>query len=255
MDLRFKGLVALVTGGGTGIGRATANLLAHEGASVVVTGRRPEFIQEVAEEITIEGGKALSIAGDISKSADAARMIENTARAFGRLDILVNNAGVFRGGPIEEISDDAIQLLIEVNLLGMINITRVAIPELKKYRGCIINVSSVLTRQGNRGFPCAVYAASKGGVESFTRSLAVELACHEVRVNAVCPAVVETPIYETIMPREAVPHALEQMQDIHPLARNGRPEEIAAAIAFLASPVSAWTTGCIMQVDGGRSCE
>lgn len=251
MQLRLKDQVALVTGGGTGIGRATANLLAREGASVVVTGRRPEFIQEAVEEITVEKGRALAICGDVAKHSDANRMVQETVEKFGRLDILVNNAGVFRSGPLETVTDETVDLLIDVNLRGIISLTRAAIPELRKTRGSIINVSSALAIKGSSD--CAVYSATKAAVEGLTRALAVELSAQGVRVNAVAPAVVETPIFETVMPKEAVAGALQGMTSFQPLGRNGRPEEIAEAILFLASPVSAWTTGAILRIDGGAT--
>ncbi len=246
---KIQGRVALVTGGGTGIGKAAAIRLAQEGAGVAVTGRRPEFIQETVEEITSAGGRALAIAADVALAANAPRALEQTLEAFGRLDILVNNAGVFRGGPLEEATDGVIDLLIDINLRGLLDLTRAAIPELKKTRGQIVNVASGLAARALPGPGCAVYAATKGAVETLTRSLAVELAPAGVRVNAVSPAMVETPIYEAFMPKGAVGAAMENMAALHPLGRMGQPEEIAEAILFLLT--SAWTTGAILRVDGG----
>lgn len=253
MDLRFKERVALVTGGGTGIGRATATLLADEGAYVVVSGRRPEFIQEVVEEITVEGGKAVAVAGDVSNPLEAEKMIRQAVERFGQLDLLINNAGVYRGGAIEEISDDHIDLLIDINLKGVINMIRAALDELKKTKGCIINVSSVWAQQGARDFTSSIYSATKGAVESLSHALAVELAPSEIRVNAVSPGVVETPIYETFLPKESARQTLESLGVYHPLGRTGHPEEVARAILYLASPLSSWTTGEVFHVDGGRS--
>ncbi len=250
MDLRLKERVALVTGGGTGIGRATATLLAQEGAHVVVSGRRPEFIQEVVQDITIEGGKAVALAGDVSNPADAVKMVRHTVERFGQLDILINNAGVFRGGPLEDARDETVDLMIDINLRGVIYMIRSALPELKKTKGNIVNVSSVWAHQGSREFFSSLYAATKGGVESLTHSLAVELAPYEIRVNAVSPAVVETPIYESFLPKD---QSLESFGVYHPLGRLGRPEEVARAIVWLASQASSWTTGAIFEVDGGRS--
>jgi len=244
--MRFEGRSVLVTGGGTGIGEAIARKFAAEGARVTVTGRREGPIKAVAAEI---GGHY--VAGDVSLRADAGRMVAGAVEAHGGLDVLVNNAGVAKYLPLAETGEDVLAAHLDVNVKGPYFMAQAALPHLTARRGSIVNIS---TNVSVMGLPRAsAYGASKGAVNALTLHLAAELAPAGVRVNCVCPGVVETPIFETMMPKAEIAGRLRDLAAVHPLGRIGQPDDVAGAVLFLASADAAWVTGVILMVDGGAA--
>jgi NAD(P)-dependent dehydrogenase (short-subunit alcohol dehydrogenase family) len=251
--MKLKHKVAIVTGGGTGIGRATALLLAEEGAHVAVVGRRESRLLETVNDIREHGGSAHQIPGDISKVSETERIVKETVERFGGLDILVNNAGVYRGPKITETTEDDYDYVMDINLKGTFFMCKHAIPEMKKRgQGAIINVGSALGIKGWKDASTSVYSASKGGVAMLTKALALEVAKDQVRVNCISPGIVETEVLETLgIPKHEVPERLKQWNSFHPLGRNGQPEEVAKAVLYFASDDSSWATGSVFNLDGG----
>ncbi len=251
--MKLEGKVALITGGGTGIGKATALLFAREGATVAVAGRRENKLAETLKAIQTHGSKADYIVGDISKVSDTERIVKETVNRFGGLDILVNNAGVFKGIKLNDTTEDAFDYIMGINLKGTFFMCKHAVPEIQKRGGgAIINIGTALGIKGYRGSSTSAYSASKAGVIMLTKALALELAQHKIRVNCVCPAVVETEIFETLgIPEEKIPERMKMWEAFHPIGRNGKPEDIAHAILYFASDDSSWATGSILNLDGG----
>ena len=247
---RLEGRVALVTGGGTGIGRAAALRLAAEGAAVAVSGRRPEPLAETVAVVEAAGGRALAVRGDASVEDDAERMVAETAAAFGRLDVLVNNAGAIRRNVLlHELPAERWDELVALNLRSVFLVTRAALPRMLELEGdrSIVNVSSTFALAAGPGV--SAYTAAKGGVISLTRALAVEYAPRGIRANCVCPGIVVTPLAYVDRP-----HFEEQQVEfaqLFPLGRLGTPEDVAGAIAYYASADAAWVTGTVIEVDGG----
>ena len=238
---RFTNRVALVTGGGTGIGRAVAKALVAEGAKVVVTGRREEPLKQLAAEFP---ELVRYITMDVTEKGSPANAVRFVIEQFGRLDILVNNAGVGVLGPLVELDDDAIRQTFSVNVEGVLITTREAIPSLAKNGGSIINISSTIARVSMPG--TTAYAGAKASVERITASLAVELGPQGIRVNAVAPGVTKTDMSDSI-PQEMIEGMVAQT----PLGRIGQPEDIARAVTFLASDDASWITGQVLQSSGG----
>ena len=247
--MRFASKVALVSGAGSGIGRAVAEALAREGASVVLMGRSRGKLDDVVSRLP--GGRSLAVAGRHEDPADSANAVRSAVETFGGLDILVNNAGVFVPGKAGEVTVEAWNEALQVNLTGPFILTREAMPHLRRRGGAVVNVASTL---GIRPIPGATpYSVAKAGLIMLTLSSAVEEAPHGVRVNCVCPGVVDTPIHRQRVGDDpkALRNLLDEMGRIHPLGRVGKPEEVASMVLFLASPESAWTTGAVVAVDGG----
>lgn len=251
-QVKLKGKVALITGGGSGIGRATAKVLAQEGVKVAIFGRRQEKLQETAAELGKAGAEVLPVAGSVTSEDDVRRVVEMTLRAFGKIDILVNNAGVGRAGaPLHETTDADWELIIGTNLQGAYRMTRAVIPHLLQNKGgVVINVSSTA---GIVGLPGAtIYCISKAGMIHFTKSLALEYAKLGIRANCVCPAAVET---DFIAPLISDNKGKEWLYSLHPMGRIGRPEEVAKAILYLVSDDSTWVTGSVLTLDGGMTSQ
>ena len=245
----FEGKSALVTGGSRGIGRAIALGLAAAGARVAVCSRTAEAAEAVAAEIEQLGeGRGLAQRADVADSEDAAAVVRATHEAFGSLDILVNNAGIARDGLLMRMKEEDWDAVLATNLKGAFNCSKAAARHMVKARwGRIINISSVVGISGNAGQ--ANYAASKSGLHGFTKSLARELASRNITVNAVAPGLVPDTGMTSDLGAEAVDQLLAQV----PAGRAGTPEEVAHAVAFLASDAAAYITGHVLAVDGGMT--
>lgn len=251
MGERLKGKVAIITGAGTGIGAATAQRFADEGALVVLCGRRPEPLNEVVKAITEAGGRAEAAPLDVADEAAFTGLIRDTAARHGRLDILVNNAVVTGGGLIADTSTEEWRRNFAVTLDGTFFGVRAAMPIMTAQKsGAIVNVASVCGLLGTPG--TAGYSAAKAGVINFTRVAALEGARSNVRVNVVAPGAVHTPAFEASVPAGK---AREMTAAGIPLGRVANPLELANAILFLASDESSFVTGTTLVVDGGKSCE
>ncbi len=242
----LSGKTALVTGASRGIGAAAARALAAVGAEVMIGYLLEQPAAErVAERIREAGGKADSLAADLTQRGEAEMLVAETVDRLGKLDILVNNAGIWSSSPTEEMTDTEWERMLAVNLSGPFHVTRAAIPHLKATHGTIVNVSSTAGQRGEAFH--AHYAATKGALQSWTKSLAAELAADGIRVNAVAPGWVETDMTRDTLRDQR----LEEIKRTIPLGRPGRPEEIASAIVFLASNAASYVQGEILNVNGG----
>ncbi len=249
--MRLRDKVAIVTGGGTGIGRATALLFAREGAKVMLAGRRPEPLAETVREIRATGKEARWMSCDVSKSADVQRLVDNVIGAFGKIDILYNNAAVFvgLGKTVIELTEDEWDAVMDVNLKGVFLCCKYVIPHLISNRaGAIINCSSISGHVGQRRQ--GAYNAAKGGVELLTKCMALDFAPYGIRVNAVCPGWVEIDLN-----REDIRRLGDEIARMHPIGRAGQPEDVAKAVLYLASDESSWVTGTSLLVDGGYTAQ
>ncbi|MFE7553520.1 SDR family NAD(P)-dependent oxidoreductase [Streptomyces gardneri] len=246
MDTITSTRVVVVTGAGTGIGRATARAFARQGATVVAVGRREEPLREASE-----GHPGIRpFVADVTAEGAAEEIVEAALTAHGRLDVLVNNAGISSGGPLGTLDRSVITPLLETNLVAPVLLTQAAVPALKECRGVVVNVSTAI---GQRGWPAnSVYPATKSALETLTRCWALELAPDGVRVVAVAPGAIETPIADHMGLSPERLAALRAWQLAHtPMGRLGRPEEVARVITALAAPDAGFLTGTVVPVDGG----
>lgn len=243
---RFEDRVALVTGGSSGLGRATAVRLASEGANIVVADLNAEGGEETRRLVEEQGGKCLVVRTDVTSASDSEKMVAETTKAFGRLDVLFPGAGVGAGGTAEQTTEEQWDRVLDLDLKGVFLSCKYAIPEMRKTgRGAIVTVASIGGMQGKTGIS---FAAAKSGVVNLTRSIAVAHAKENIRANCICPGWIPTPINMRAL---SDPKRRAQVEARHPMGRLGKPEDVAAAVAFLASDEASWITGAILAVDGG----
>src|SRR5437899_7972164 len=249
MNLSFENKVALVTGAGSGMGLATAKAFAEAGAAVVLADINEHAVRSAAEELVADGHKAIAVRCNVADEAEVAAMIEQTVSTFGRLDAAYNNAGV--QSPAVETADASGEEFDRVNAINLRGVWNCMKYELRKMReqasGAIVNNSSI---GGLIGLPGrAIYHATKHGVIGLTKSAALEYACRGIRINAVCPGTVDTPMVSAMLAKEA--DAMKEIMRDQPIGRLGRPQEIASAVLWLCSPGAGFVIGHALTVDGG----
>ncbi len=248
---RLTGKSAVITGGGTGIGQAIALAFAREGAQVAVAGRRKEKLDETLHLLQQAGCSALAFECDVTKAADTQRVVKSAEDAFGKVNVLVNNAGALSVSTVENITEEDWDRVMATNVKGPFLMSRAALPAMRRAGGgSIINVGSVLGIVAIRDR--AAYCASKGGVSMLTKAMALDHAQDNIRVNCVCPSIVESDMTRNLFAETEVgQQARESRLASIPLGRFGKPADIAGLTVFLASEESSWMTGTVIPVDGG----
>ena len=242
--MRLKDKTAIITGGGTGIGLATARAFYQEGAKIILFGRRKEKLEKAVEKL---GGSAIIVQGDMTNNNDLDQLINETLHNFKKIDILVNNAGLFNGSPLHEISDSQWDEIMDINIRSVFQLTRRVLPAMlsQKY-GSIIHISSIL---GLIAVPqVAAYNVSKGALNQFSRSIAVEYGSSGIRSNSICPGLIATDMTADLM-KDA--DLMKEWSKEYPIGRFGKPEDVANACLYLASDESSFVTGITLPVDGG----
>jgi len=248
---RLSGKVALITGGGTGIGRAIALAFAREGASVAVAGRRLEKLRQVINEVHKQDGAGLAMECDVARARDVERAVKGTVERFGRVNVLVNNSGTLHVSTVEGISEEEWDRVMTVNVKGPFLMSRAVLPEFRKCGGgVIVNLGSVLGLVAVKDR--AAYCASKGGVTMLTKAMALDHAHENIRVNCICPSIVETELVKGVFDQSEQGQALRKARlATIPLGRIGQPADVAEMAVFLASEESSWLTGTAIPLDGG----
>ena len=248
MDLKSK--VAIITGARRGMGKSHAKTFAKSGAKVVVADISLEECQQVADEIKKEGGEAIAVKCDVTKKEDIDNMVKAAVGKWGKVDILVNNAGICQFKPFLELTEEEWDRTININLRGYFLCAQACAKEMAKQKsGVIVNIASVAMGQVGVGMPAlAHYCASKGGIVAMTEALALELASFNIRVNAISPGAIDTPMTEAL---KADPKMMEAILARIPLRRMGKPEEVSNLVLFLASDESSYVTGSTVVIDGG----
>lgn len=246
--MSLKNKVVIITGGGTGMGADAARGFNEAGAKVVLNGRREDVLAKTALRVDPSGKNVLYVAGDIGNPETVQRVVQTAVERFGGVDVLFNNAGVFK--PTSFLNVTHKELDDYFNLMrGYFALSQSVVPEMRKRgSGAIISIGSIWALQGIGATPSTAPSMAKGGIHSFTRALAIELASEKIRVNAIAPAVVETPLFDPLLSTEQ----LASFNGFHPIGRNGVPADITSAVLFLADESrSGWITGVVLPVDGG----
>jgi NAD(P)-dependent dehydrogenase (short-subunit alcohol dehydrogenase family) len=249
--MRFTDKVAAVTGGGSGIGKEVARRFVAEGGSVLINGRDEAKLGAAAAEIDPSGRRVAVHAGDIADPRTGRDLVEAAIGRFGQLDVLFNNAGVFRPKSFLELDEQEFDWFLDTILKGKFFAAQAAAHAMIGRGGAIVHTGSMWALQAVGATPSAAYSAANAGVHALVRNLAIELAPHGIRINAVAPGVVETPVYGTFLSEQQVKEVLPGFNAFHPLGRNGQPADVAEAILFLASEQASWITGTVLPVDGG----
>lgn len=245
--MRLQHQIALITGGGSGIGQAIAELFAQEGAAVVIADREPARAERVAAEISAAGGKALPVTADVAQAASVNSMAEQALAHFGRVDILVNNAAISQGDDILTIDEPTWDRNLNIVLKGVYLCSKALLPGMiEQRRGAIVNIASV---NGLTGLGEEPYSAAKAGVINLTRNMAIKYGQYNVRANVICPGTIQTPIWAARVAED--PAIFDKLARWYPLGRVGQPADVAKAALYLASDDAAWVTGVTLNVDGG----
>jgi NAD(P)-dependent dehydrogenase (short-subunit alcohol dehydrogenase family) len=251
--MRFQDKVAIVTGGASGIGKEVATRFVAEGGSVVINGRDAAKAEAAAKAIDATGKRVAVHVGDIALPATGEAVVRTASDRFGRLDVLFNNAGVFAPKPFVEVTEAEYDRLLDIILKGSFFTAQAGAKAMKALGrgGAIVHTGSMWALQAIGATPSTAYSVAKAGVHALVKNLAIELAKDKIRVNAIAPAVIETPVYDTFLTPEQVKAVLPTFNAMHPLGRNGQPADAAEALLFLASDQASFITGVVLPVDGG----
>jgi len=253
---RFEGKKVIVTGGGSGIGKATAGRFMEEGARVAIFDVSKKNAESAAKEFRDQGHEALVFVGDVSVSKDVKRMVNDAKRALGRIDVVFNNAGILVEGTVEEVSEEDWDKIMGINVKGVFLMCKAVIPlMLKQGGGTIVNNASCSGLVGDRS--AIAYNTSKGAVVLMTKCLALDYATKNIRVNCVCPGEIDTPMFRQEAKSRNMPveEYRKVLCEVHPIGRLGIPVEVANTVLFLASGESSFITGAAISVDGGYTCQ